>query len=127
MKLTRTYTLRVYPNFQKSEGFRYTYTKYLFYVNDWSSKLFKNGNKSISTAGLGQLANQAQHRARGVVRGLLSLKANGHVDKKNRSGRKFHCGACGHKDHADANAAKVISSKGTSSLAAMRAKRSGGV
>jgi hypothetical protein len=40
--------------------------------------LYKNGSRSQSTAGMGQLANQAQHRARGIVQALrASAKATG--------------------------------------------------
>ena len=32
----------------------------------------------------------------------------GHVDARNRSGEKFQCTWCGHTDHADTNAARVV-------------------
>ncbi len=32
-----------------------------------------------------------------------------HVDAASRKGERFHCTGCGHEDHADVNAAKVIS------------------
>ncbi len=34
--------------------------------------------------------------------------ACGHVSEKNRVGEKFRCVECGHEDHADLNAAKII-------------------
>ena len=77
MTLKRSYKIKLYPNFRKAEGVRYTYRKHLIYVNDWSEKLFLNGNESISTAGLGQLSNQAQHKARGIVNSLFALQADG--------------------------------------------------
>jgi ribosomal protein L21 len=78
MKLTRVYKLRVYPNFQKKEEVRYTYAQFLRYVNLWCGKLFFNGNKSVSTEGLGQLANKAQHKARGIIQALVQAsKATG--------------------------------------------------
>jgi putative transposase len=36
----------------------------------------------------------------------------GHVAADNRKGEKFECVACGHQDHADLNAAKVLYSRG---------------
>ena len=37
----------------------------------------------------------------------------GYVDAANRHGEFFHCLKCGHKDHADTNAAKVLLLRGT--------------
>lgn len=51
----------------------------------------------------------------------------GHLDKRSRRGSRFTCTVCGHKAHADVNAAENIAAKGTSSLAALLARRSGGV
>ena len=67
-KITRTYTLQLSPNPAKEDAARYCYNEHLRMVNLWTGKLFFNGNKPISTAGLGQLANQAQHRARAIVK-----------------------------------------------------------
>jgi len=72
MKLTRSYKLRLYPNFGKAETSRYSYKRFLEYTNSFAGKLFFNGNKSISTEGLGQLANQAQHKARGIISALFA-------------------------------------------------------
>jgi len=72
MKLTRTYKLKLYPNFGKSEVARYSYKRFLEYTNLFAGKLFFNGNKSISTEGLGKLANQAQHKARGITSALVA-------------------------------------------------------
>jgi transposase len=62
--------LALEANLTKLDTARYTYERHLQFVNLWTGKLLFNGNKSLSTADLGQLANQAQHRARGVIRAL---------------------------------------------------------
>ena len=48
-------------------------------------------------------------------------------DKWSRRGSRFTCTACGHKAHADVNAAENIAAKGTSSLTSVLARRSGDV
>jgi len=70
MELTRCYNLALEANPVKLDTARYTYERHLQFVNLWTGKLLFNGNKSLSTAYLGQLANQAQHKARGVIRAL---------------------------------------------------------
>ena len=70
MKLTRTYNLALYSNKDKLEIARYTYVRHLTLTNHWTKLLFRNGNISISTAKMGQLANQAQHKARGIISAL---------------------------------------------------------
>jgi hypothetical protein len=78
LKNTRAYKLRIYPNFGKFEDVRYTYDRFLSYVNLWAGKLVFNPKGKFSTAGLGQLANQAQHKARGIANALLAAsKATG--------------------------------------------------
>lgn len=73
--LTRAYKLALHPNVVKSDTARYTYERHLQYVNAWVGPLFFNGNKPRSTAGLGQLANQAQHKAQGIIRALKAAQA----------------------------------------------------
>lgn len=70
MEVIRTYQLAIYPNAVKLDTARYTYERHLQHVNIWTGKLFFNGNKAISTEGMGQLCNQAQHKARGIIRAL---------------------------------------------------------
>src|SRR4030067_1289641 len=72
MEVTRAYQLAVYPNQVKLATARYTYTRFLEYANMWSGKLFFSNNKSFSTEGLGQLCNQAQHKASGIIRALFA-------------------------------------------------------
>ena len=67
IKVTRAYKMLAVPRFQKSEGIRYTSKKFNDYVNLYLPKLFFNGNKSISTEELGQLANKAQYKAHGII------------------------------------------------------------
>ena len=78
IKVTRAYKLLAVPRFEKSEGVRYTSKKFNDYVNLYLPKLYFNRNKSISTEGLGQLANQAQYKARGIISALRAAeKATG--------------------------------------------------
>ena len=70
MKMMRSYNLAIYPNPLKLDTARYTYERHLQFVNSWVGPLFFNGNRSLSTLGLGQLANQAQHKARGIISAL---------------------------------------------------------
>lgn len=72
MEVTRAYQLAIYPNQMKLDTARYTYNRFLEYVNIWSGRLFFNGNKAISTEGLGRLCNQAQHKARGIISALVA-------------------------------------------------------
>ena len=80
MKLTKTYNLSLDPaNAGKLELAGYTYARHLAHVQYWAITLYKGGLEvKHSTAGMGTLANQAQHRARGIVRALrASAKATG--------------------------------------------------
>ena len=72
MEVTRAYQLAIYPNQVKLDTARYTYNRFLEYTNIWASKLFFNGNKTISTKDLGQLCNKAQHKARGIISALVA-------------------------------------------------------
>ena len=40
-----------------------------------------------------------------------TCSACGHVDRESRRGEAFLCRVCGHRDHADLNAAKVLKSR----------------
>jgi len=78
MEILRSYALVLDANPVKLDTARYTYERHLKLVNLWTGKLLFNGNKSLSTYGLGKLASQAQHRARGVIQALkASAKETG--------------------------------------------------
>jgi len=75
MKVTRSYKLKISePNRAKLDTALYTYNRHLMYVNQWLGHLYFNGNKSFSTDGLGQLVNQAQHKARGIISAQTASK-----------------------------------------------------
>ena len=70
MKTTRTYKLKVYPNYHKLEDIRYTSSRYKLYLQIFLTQLYYfSWIKFYSTKGMGGLANQAQAQARGIVRG----------------------------------------------------------
>jgi transposase len=74
--VVRSYKLRVYGNPGKLEIARYTHNRFCEYVAKYVGPLFFLGpSLKWSTEGLGQLANQAQHYARGVVRALREAQA----------------------------------------------------
>ena len=83
MQITRIAKLAIYPNFGKLEGARYTHARHLQYAQHWVTQLYFNrGVKSFSTAGMGQLANQAQHKAKGILEAhFAAVKETG--DKSN--------------------------------------------
>jgi hypothetical protein len=104
--ITRTYKMRVYPNESKGDTVRYAYDRHLDHVRIWVNALFFQwitGDRRLpTTAGGGQLVNQALHTATGILNAALaSHKAT------------FICRQCGHNDHADVNASKNIAAKGT--------------
>jgi putative transposase len=79
-------------------------------------------NRSILDAGWGQLARFLAYKAASAGRELVRVPAAGtsqtcavcgHRHGENRVNREqFSCVACGHEDHADANAAEVILAAG---------------
>ena len=69
MLVTRTAKLALYGNPGKLEGARYTYVRHLQFTQHWIIQLFFNKSvKSFTTRGMGQLANQAQHKAQGILK-----------------------------------------------------------
>ena len=77
MLLTRTFNLSIDPNLSKLEELRYTSARFQKYVQHFCTQLFFR-EKSLSTKGMGQLANQAQHKSRGILNAQNeSLKETG--------------------------------------------------
>jgi putative transposase len=84
-------------------------------------------NRSILDAGWGQLVRFITYKAASAGRCVQRVKASytsqtcarcGHTDAKSRINRdRFCCVACGHRAHADANAAGVILAFATGRLA----------
>ena len=79
MIVTRTAKLAVYGNTGKLEGVAYTYQRHLLYTQHWLTQLYFNrAVQSFSTSGMGQLANQAQHKAQGILKAHFeSVKETG--------------------------------------------------
>ncbi len=91
---------------------------------DGSGGYEKNGataksslNRSIYDAGWGQLLSMLAYKAEEAGRTLIQVDPRntsrrcshcGHVDKENRRGAAFECLGCGHRAHADTNAATNI-------------------
>ncbi len=79
-------------------------------------------NRSILDAGWGQLTRFLAYKAASAGRDIVRVPAAGtsqtcaacgHRHRENRVSRdRFSCRACGHEDHADANAAAVILAAG---------------
>jgi putative transposase len=83
-------------------------------------------NRSILDAGWGQVTRFLAYKAASAGRELVRIPASGtsqtcaacgHRHAENRVDRdRFSCVACGHQDHADANAAAVILAAGVARL-----------
>lgn len=83
--ITRSYNLEIRPNYGKLEDIKYSMSRYMLFLSHFCNKLYFNRfTKSYSTAGMGTFANQAHHRARGIIAGVLSSK-----DKTNSPELKF--------------------------------------
>ncbi len=74
-------------------------------------------NRSIHDAGWGTLLAMIAYKAEEAGRTVIAVDPRntsrrcskcGHTDSGNRRGVSFVCGACGHQEHADVNAAKNI-------------------
>lgn len=69
VKITRAIKLPIYPRHNKLKLISYTYYAHKKYTRHWINQLYSlPDNSSISTAGMGHLANRAQHKARGILR-----------------------------------------------------------
>lgn len=75
MKITRSYSLSIYPNLGKVEHIRYVTSRYQLFLQHFVTQIYYHPHiVSISTAGLGLLANHALRAAKGVVRGVVNRK-----------------------------------------------------
>ena len=69
MKLTRSYVLKIYPNYHKLEDLRYSSSRYKLYLQHFVTQLYYHPwIKEYSTKGMGSLANRAQRQAKGIVK-----------------------------------------------------------
>lgn len=75
IQVTRSYKLEIVANRDKTETAKYLINRFNLYVVQFLSNLYYY-NGSESTEGLGELANQAQHCAKGKVKAIKeSIKA----------------------------------------------------
>ncbi len=66
--LTRSLHLQVLPNPGKLEDLRYSAARFGLFVQHFTTQLYFNRRiKRLPTKGMGQLANQAQHKAVGIL------------------------------------------------------------
>jgi transposase len=83
MKLTRSYNLRIYPNFHKNEEVRYTVSRYKLYLQHFITHLYFSDKKFLSTEGMGTVANQAQKQAIGIIQGERESVKTTEIQKSN--------------------------------------------
>ena len=73
-KLTRSYNISIYPNYQKLEDIRYSVDRFKLYTNHFLVQLYHRPHlKFLSTQNMGTLANQAQKQAIDLLRGERGL------------------------------------------------------
>lgn len=90
--MNRRYQLRLYGNTTKTDTARYTQKRFNDYANMFLGRIYF-GERRISTAGMGDLANRAAHRSHKIIKALrASEKAT-----KNKTNvpfaRKLGCNA----------------------------------
>jgi len=74
MKLTRSYNISIYPNYYKLEEIKYSSNRYMLYLNHFITQLFyRPFVKHLSTKNMGNLDNQSQHHAIGIIKGERNL------------------------------------------------------
>lgn len=70
--------MKLLGNATKLDTARYSWRGFTECARYWAGRLFFNGNKRISTRGMGAIADQAQHKTRGLIRALSeAAKATG--------------------------------------------------
>jgi IS605 OrfB family transposase len=67
-KLTRSYQLKIYPNFHKLEDIRYSTSRYKLYLQHFITQLYYSNKRFFSTKDMGTLPNQAQKQAIGIIK-----------------------------------------------------------
>lgn len=72
MKLTRSYQLKIYPNFYKLEDLRYSASRYKLFLQYFVNLFFYKPWSKGGTKGMGSLANIAQRAARGIAKSARS-------------------------------------------------------
>jgi len=66
-KVNRSHQIPIYPNFHKLEETRYNAQIFIKYLQHFLTQLYFYKGKSLSTKGMGTLANQAHHKAQGIL------------------------------------------------------------
>ena len=117
MKIVKTYNLLLEPNFQKLEDIRYSSFKYKIYLKHFITQLYHQPHlPSLSTKGMGILANKAQAQARNLLRrhraGIAATGNKSNCPLKST----FKCTSCSKEIDADFNASINIARKGQENL-----------
>lgn len=76
MKVNRAYKLRVFGNKSKTDTALYTLSRFKLFCNSFLGPLYF-GKRRISTAGMGDLANQALYKALTMIKTLKALEKTG--------------------------------------------------
>ncbi len=66
--MIRSYLIPVYSNPGKQESIRYTATRFIQFDQHFVNKFFYDQVSKFSTKGMGALANQAQYKAKGIIK-----------------------------------------------------------
>jgi len=123
-QLARTYrkTRRQRKHFLHVESNNYAKNHSVVVIENLPVQSMCNGNwaKGIMDSGWGIFARMLKYKLEDSGGTLLKVAAQNssqtcsccsHVDKNSRCGEQFSCTKCGHQDHADVNAAKIILSR----------------
>lgn len=77
MKICRAYKIKLYGNKGKIDIALYTRNRFLMFVDHFLGKLYFNGNKHISTRGMGEVADRAQKKCSDTIRSIHALSKTG--------------------------------------------------